>query len=77
VSVLEAFKIAEAISGKRMLLGYVNQPRSGDHICYFPNLTKMKAHYPGWGITKSVYRRQRRGQSALRGRPRVRAVHPS
>jgi CDP-paratose 2-epimerase len=55
VSILEAFEIAEGISGKRMLFEYVDQPRSGDHICYYSDVTKMKAHYPGWGITKSVY----------------------
>lgn len=33
---------------------YVNQNRAGDHICYISNLDKMKAHYPGWGITKDL-----------------------
>ncbi len=23
-------------------------------MCYVSNLAKMKAHYPGWGITKSL-----------------------
>jgi CDP-paratose 2-epimerase len=55
VSILEAFKIAEGISGKSMFFEYVDQPRNGDHICYYSNLAKMKAHYPGWGITKSVH----------------------
>lgn len=54
VSILEAFKIAEQISNNRMQYEYVDQPRSGDHICYYSNLAKMKAHYPGWDITKSV-----------------------
>ena len=34
---------------------YVDQNRDGDHICYISDLAKMKAHYPGWGITKSVH----------------------
>jgi CDP-paratose 2-epimerase len=54
VSILEAFKIAEEISGKPMRYEYVDQNRSGDHICYYSNLSKLKAHYPGWGITRSV-----------------------
>ena len=33
---------------------YVEQNRSGDHICYISDLSKMKAHYPGWDITKSL-----------------------
>ena len=33
---------------------YVDQNRIGDHICYYSDLTKMKAHYPAWEITKSL-----------------------
>jgi len=32
----------------------VDQSRSGDHICYISDLRKMKTHYPGWGITRSL-----------------------
>ncbi len=35
-------------------LEYREQNRSGDHICYISNLGKMKEHYPGWDITKSL-----------------------
>lgn len=54
VSILEAFKRAEAVSGKPMDYVYVDENRSGDHICYYSDLTKMKAHYPGWDITKDL-----------------------
>ncbi len=50
-SVLEAFKLAEKYTGKKMNYEYVNKNREGDHICYISDLRKMKAHYPGWGIT--------------------------
>ena len=53
-SILEAFALAEAVSGKPMVYDYVDQNREGDHICYISDLTKMRAHYPGWGITKSL-----------------------
>jgi CDP-paratose 2-epimerase len=33
---------------------YVDENRSGDHICYYSDLRKMKAHYPSWGITKTL-----------------------
>jgi CDP-paratose 2-epimerase len=33
---------------------YVDQHRSGDHICYISNLDRMKAHYPAWEITRSL-----------------------
>ncbi|HEU5081506.1 MAG TPA: NAD-dependent epimerase/dehydratase family protein [Opitutaceae bacterium] len=53
-SVLEAFKIAEKYSGKRQKFTYVDQNRIGDHICYYSDLRKMRAHYPNWDITKSL-----------------------
>lgn len=54
VSILEAFDLIASISGKKMSHEYVDQNRAGDHICYISNLDKMKAHYPGWGITKDL-----------------------
>ncbi|MDX2128585.1 MAG: NAD-dependent epimerase/dehydratase family protein [Chloroherpetonaceae bacterium] len=54
VSILEAFKIAEKYTGKAQVYSYIDQNRIGDHICYFSDLRKMKAHYPNWDITKSV-----------------------
>lgn len=33
---------------------YDEQNRKGDHICYYSDLRKMKAHYPGWDITISL-----------------------
>ena len=53
-SILEAFKIAESFTGKEMVYEYTDKNREGDHICYYSDLRKMKSHYPGWGITKSL-----------------------
>ena len=53
-SVLEAFKLAENFSGKAMKYTYVDQNRTGDHICYYSDLRKMRAHYPKWNLTKSL-----------------------
>jgi CDP-paratose 2-epimerase len=33
---------------------YLDQAREGDHICYISDLSKMKAHYPNWDLTKSL-----------------------
>lgn len=55
VSILEAFDIASEVSGKPMLHDYRDQHRSGDHICYYSDLTKIKAHYPGWQVTRTVH----------------------
>jgi CDP-paratose 2-epimerase len=53
-SILEAFSLAQSVSGKAMVYEYVDKNREGDHICYISDLSKMKAHYPGWDITKSL-----------------------
>ncbi|MCG8527275.1 MAG: NAD-dependent epimerase/dehydratase family protein, partial [Opitutales bacterium] len=53
-SILEAFKIAEDITGKEQKYQYVDDNRIGDHICYYSDLRKMKEHYPEWDITKPL-----------------------
>ena len=53
-SILEAFDIISGISGIPMRYKYDEQHRSGDHICYYSDLRKMRAHYPDWDITKSL-----------------------
>lgn len=54
ISILEAFKLIESISGKEMIYEYSAQNRQGDHICYISDLSKIKEHYPGWDITKNL-----------------------
>jgi CDP-paratose 2-epimerase len=53
-SILEAFSMIEAISGKKMICEYNEVHRIGDHICYYSDLKKMRAHYPGWDISISL-----------------------
>ncbi len=53
-SILEAFRIAEKFSGRAMKYTYVDENRIGDHICYYSDLSKMRAHYPCWNITVSL-----------------------
>ncbi len=53
-SILEAFRMVEEVTGRPMNWRYVDENRIGDHICYYSDLRKMKAHYPGWDITKSL-----------------------
>jgi CDP-paratose 2-epimerase len=53
-SIFEAFRLTEAYSGKAQVYTYLDENRIGDHICYYSDLRKMKAHYPGWGITKTL-----------------------
>lgn len=53
-SILEAFELIEQISGRKMVYEYSDEARSGDHVCYISDLSKMKSHYPQWGISKSL-----------------------
>ena len=54
-SILEAFQMAEQVTGCAMKWQYVDENRIGDHICYYSDLRKMKAHYPAWSITKPLH----------------------
>lgn len=53
-SILEAFRMAENITGKQMKWQYVEENRIGDHICYYSDLRKMQMHYPAWKLTKDL-----------------------
>jgi CDP-paratose 2-epimerase len=53
-SILEAFAIAGDFTGRKQISTYIDENRIGDHICYYSDLRKMRAHYPGWDITISL-----------------------
>jgi CDP-paratose 2-epimerase len=54
LSILEAFERIRSLTGRRMRYEYLDKHREGDHICYISDLKKMRTHYPGWNITKSL-----------------------
>ena len=47
-SVLEAMKMCEEISGRKMNYEYCQENRAGDHIWYISGLKKFQEHYPQW-----------------------------
>lgn len=53
-SILEAFALVEARSGKLQHHRYSNEPRTGDHICYYSDLSKIKAHFPSWQVSHTL-----------------------
>jgi CDP-paratose 2-epimerase len=53
-SMLEAIRAAEELTGKKMNTTYKDENRKGDHICYISDMSKFRAHYPDWSITKSL-----------------------
>lgn len=54
VSMMEAIKACEEISGKKMDTVYHEQNRIGDHIWWIGNLGRFEEHYPNWKITKGI-----------------------
>jgi CDP-paratose 2-epimerase len=54
ISILEAIKKIENISGKKMQYDYKEESRKGDHICYISNIDKIKKDYPSWDISKDL-----------------------
>ncbi|VVB87700.1 GDP-mannose 4,6-dehydratase [uncultured archaeon] len=47
-SMLEAIRMCEEITGKKMDYSYIENNRIGDHIWYISDVNKFKSHYPGW-----------------------------
>lgn len=47
-SILEAFSMVEERSGRPMDWTYDEKAREGDHICYYSDLRRIEADYPGW-----------------------------
>jgi CDP-paratose 2-epimerase len=53
-SLIECVERVAQRTGKRPKLTYSEQNRIGDHICYYSDLRKLQAHYPGWRIRHSL-----------------------
>ncbi len=53
-SILEAFDMAEALTGKKMIYEYHDKARAGDHICYYSDIRKAMSDYPGWKLTRTL-----------------------
>jgi len=47
-SLIECVELIRAASGRRPKLTYNETNRVGDHICYYSDLRKLGAHFPGW-----------------------------
>jgi CDP-paratose 2-epimerase len=53
ISILETIDIL-ADMGFRLNYNYVDQARTGDHICYISSLEKLHAHFPEWKMRYGV-----------------------
>ncbi|MDZ4816281.1 MAG: NAD-dependent epimerase/dehydratase family protein [Verrucomicrobiota bacterium] len=54
VSMLEAIAQFEALYDKKLDWEYIDQNRTGDHICYISNLTRFKQDYPKWKQSRTL-----------------------
>ena len=53
-SLLEAIQITDDITGCRLKTEYSETNRTGDHIWWISDVSKFKAHYPEWRLTRNI-----------------------
>ena len=51
---IEAFTIAEEITGLEARTDYVDQARTGDHQWWISSTARFEQHYPDWKLTYDV-----------------------
>ena len=54
VSRSESISLVERLTERKFNWKYSVTNRRGDHICYISDLRKIKSHFPGWRITRSL-----------------------
>lgn len=54
VSHIEAFRLAEEITGRGVEINYLDQPRLGDHQWWVSSMARFRSHYPGWRLSYDV-----------------------
>lgn len=53
-SILEIIKMIREITSRDLEYEYVDKNRTGDHICYYTDMSKFKSDYPGWNTSASL-----------------------
>lgn len=53
-SVLEAIRLCEEITGKKVNWTYQEKNRAGDHIWWISGVRKFQSHYPQWVLTYDI-----------------------
>jgi len=51
---IEAFRIAEQITGREAEINYIDQNRVGDHQWWISSMARFEEHYPDWKMTYDV-----------------------
>lgn len=55
ISILEAIKEIEKLTGKKPNIKYSDKARIGDHIWYISDISKFKSHYPKWNYKYDIH----------------------
>jgi CDP-paratose 2-epimerase len=55
-SLLECVDLIAERTGKRPRLTYRDEPRVGDHICYYSDMSRFRSDYPDWQLTYELER---------------------
>jgi CDP-paratose 2-epimerase len=55
-SVLEAIRLCQDLTGRKMPVAYTEENRVGDHIWWISDVRKFQAHYPEWRYTYDLER---------------------
>ncbi len=51
---IEAFALAEQITGRQARVNYRERHRTGDHRWYISNMRKFRSHFPRWAPTYDI-----------------------
>ena len=54
LSVLESIDLVERIAGKKLSVSYESNARTGDHICYYSNMSRLKSEFPNWKLKYGI-----------------------
>jgi CDP-paratose 2-epimerase len=73
VSILETIDILAAM-GLSLSWKYQEANRIGDHVCYISDLSKLRAHFPGWRLEYSLEKIMEDLVGAIRERKIVQLV---
>lgn len=53
-SMIEAIKLCEEITGKRMNWSYAETNRVGDHVWWISDVRKFQGHFPDWRLSHDI-----------------------
>jgi CDP-paratose 2-epimerase len=53
-SLIECVEAIARRTGKRPVMHYRDEPRRGDHICYYTDLSRFMTRYPAWRLRHSL-----------------------